>query len=118
MMAFPGTLDGHFRQVEQLETVRKSDLDMGDCLVVETRNSRYHIVSLGDGTYQVSGGFFDRVAGGPVVTTISGCTWGGSAIHTDIAAACGLFLEFGNRVMTTRIRSIRVIAAPSSDSIH
>ena len=117
-MAFPGTLDGHFREIERLEAVRKSDLEMGDCLVVETRNSRYHIVSLGDGTYQVSGGFFDRVAGGPVVTTISGCTWGGSAIHTDIAAACGLFLEFGNRVMTTRIQSFFLIPVRPSGSIH
>ncbi|HZN01959.1 MAG TPA: hypothetical protein VFD06_00080 [Candidatus Polarisedimenticolia bacterium] len=117
MMAFPGTLDGHFRQVEQLQAVRKSDLEMGDCLVVETRNSRYHIVSLGDGTYRVSGGFFDR-SGGPVVTTIAGCTWGGSAIHTDLAAAPGLFLEFGNRVMTTRIRSLSVIPSRPSGSIH
>jgi len=117
-MAFPGTLDGHYRQVEHLPAVRKSDLEMGDCLVVETRNSRYHIVSLGDGTYRVSGGWFDRACGGPVVMTITGCTWGGSAIHTDIAAGVGLFLEFGNRVMTTRIRSFRVIPSQRSDSIH
>jgi hypothetical protein len=118
MMAFPGTLDGHFRQVEHLSAVRKSDLELGDCLIVETRNSRYHIVSLGDGTFRVSGGWFDRENGAPVVTTIAGCTWGGSAIHTDLAAACGLFLEFGNRVMTTRIRSFRVIPSRPSDSIH
>ncbi|HEV8200867.1 MAG TPA: hypothetical protein VGS03_12665 [Candidatus Polarisedimenticolia bacterium] len=118
MMAFPGTLDGHFRQIEEVPAVRKSDLEMGDCLVVETRNSRYHIVSLGDGTYQISGGWFEREAGGPIVTTIAGCTWGGSAIHTELVAAQGLFLEFGNRVMTTRIRAFKVIPAPSSDSIH
>jgi hypothetical protein len=118
MMAFPGTLDGHFRQIEEIAAVRKSDLEMGDCLVVETRNSRYHIVSLGDGTYQVSGGWFERESGGPMITTIAGCTWGGTAIHTELAAAQGLFLEFGNRVMTTRIRSFRVIPASSSDTIH
>jgi hypothetical protein len=118
MMSLSGTLDGHFRQVEQLDAVRRSDLEMGDCLVVETRNSRYHIVSLGDGRYRVSGGFFDRAAGGPVVTTIAGCTWGGSAIHTDLVAAAGLFLEFGNRVMTTRIRSFQVIPSRTSGSIH
>ena len=117
-MALPGTLDGHFRQVEHLEAVRKSDLDLGDCLVVETRNSRYSIVSLGDGTYRVSGGFFDRAFGGPVVTTIAGCTWGGSAIHTDLVAGVGLFLEFGNRVMTTRIRTFQVVPQKRSDSIH
>ena len=39
----------------------------------------------------------------------TGCTWGGSAIKEDIVAARGLFLEFGNHVITTRIQNVRVI---------
>jgi hypothetical protein len=53
-----------------------------------------------------------------MITTIAGCTWGGTAIHTELAAAQGLFLEFGNRVMTTRIRSFRVVPAPPLHTIH
>ncbi len=38
-------------------------------------------------------------------------TWGGSAIKQDIIAAPGLRLEFGNRVLTTPIRHVRLIRA-------
>ena len=117
-MTFSSTLEARFGQVDSLLTVRKADLGLGDLLVVETRNSRYEILSLGDGTFQVSGGWFDRSGVSPALTTINGCTWGGSAIRPDLAAGCGLFLEFGNRVMTTRIRALRVIPAVVSETIH
>jgi hypothetical protein len=41
--------------------------------------------------------------------SISGCTWGGTAIKRDLVAARGLRLEFGNRVVTSPIREVRVI---------
>ena len=44
--------------------------------------------------------------------------WGGTAVHSDLAAGDGLFLEFGNRVVTTRIRRFRLIPAADSESIH
>jgi hypothetical protein len=59
--------------------------------------------------YSVSGGWFDREGVSPQKMTINGCTWGGSAINLDLVAAPGLFLEFGNQVLTTRIQHVRVI---------
>ena len=46
--------------------------------------------------------------GAPIVVTVNGCTYGGSAIRHDVVAGRGLFLEFGNNVLTTRIRSFDV----------
>jgi len=40
---------------------------------------------------------------------ISGCTWGGSAIKIDLIAACGLRIEFGNRLITSPIQKIFVL---------
>jgi hypothetical protein len=117
-MISSGTLDTLARRLQQTAAVHKDDLEMGDLLVVETRNSRYRLVSLGDGTYRVDGGWFDRQYASPVVTAVRGCTWGGSAIATDLLAACGLFLEFGNGVVTTAIRSFHVVKQPAATSIH
>ena len=77
--------------------------------MVTTENSVYSIQVLEDATYLVRGGWFDRQRLSPVTLSISGCTWGGSAIKNDIVAACGLHLEFGNRVLTSRIRDVLVI---------
>lgn len=98
----------------RLDGVRKSDLRSGDWVLVTTRNSLYSICVLADDLYSVSGGWFDRKGMSPHTTTINGCTWGGSAIKTDIVAGPGLFLEFGNRVLTTRIQQVRVIRAAES----
>lgn len=88
--------------------VRKADLRPGDWAVVKTRNSVYLIGRDLDGRFTVSGGWFDNAFGSPVSMDINGCTWGGHAIHTDLVAAPGLFLEFANRVKTTRIREVRL----------
>jgi len=106
------------QQIKDLPLVRKSCLELGDCLIVRTRNSSYRIVSLGDGRFQVSGGWFDRTGASPATLTINGCTWGGTAIHADVVAAQGLFLEFGNRVLTTRIQEVRLIPAVAGDRVH
>ena len=105
------TLRALVKHADQFESVQKRDLFAGDWVLVTTKNSVYSIFVLGDGRYSVSGGWFDREGVSPQTTTINGCTWGGSAIKEDIVAACGLFLEFGNRVMTTRIQEFRVIRA-------
>ena len=54
----------------------------------------------------------------PATTAINGCTWGGSVIHTDLVAGRGLFLEFGNRVVTTRIRQFHLIRSQESSVVH
>lgn len=93
---------------QRLEPVRKTDLSTGDWMVVTTRNSTYSLCYLGQERYAVSGGWFDRQCSAPLTVSVNGCTWGGSAIKSDILAAPGLFLEFGNRVRTTRIQSVEV----------
>src|SRR5881409_4083939 len=111
-------LEALIRQAESLRGVRRSDLSLGDRVIVRTRNSFYSILSLGNGQYRVSGGWFDRMGVSPATTTISGCTWGGSAIKTDLVASQGLFLEFGNRVLTTRIQQVQVIRANEPSGVH
>lgn len=100
------------RIVEESETLRalkKSDLHVGDRVYVKTLNSVYTIRVIGEDQYLVSGGWFDRNGSSPARTTIVGCTWGGSVIKIDIVAACGLSIEFGNRVVTSTIQEILVI---------
>jgi len=93
------------------EAVHKRDVRMGDRVLVTTKNSTYSIWVMSDGQYMVSGGWFDRRGETPVTTGINGCTWGGRVIHTGLIAAPGLFLEFGNEVLTTRIQAVRLIRA-------
>ena len=93
----------------KLREVRRTDLNTGDQVFVLTANSRYHVRVAEDGWYHVTGGWFDRKSSAPVRTRIAGCTWGGSALKVDIVAACGLCLEFGNRVTTSPVRKIIVI---------
>jgi hypothetical protein len=112
------TLTSLVRQIERIRGIRKADLLFGDCLIVDTRNSSYRIVSLGNGLFRVSGGWFDRTGASPTTTSINGCTWGGSAIHADLAAGQGLFLEFGNKVVTTRIRQYQLIRSGQAQVIH
>ncbi|MEE9168913.1 MAG: hypothetical protein V3U73_04070 [bacterium] len=96
-------------QAQHLMQIRKVDIRTGDRLYVRTNNSLYVIQYVGNGNYLVSGGWFDRKGLSPLKTTITGCTWGGSVIKLDIAAACGLCLEFGNRVITTPVKKVWVV---------
>lgn len=103
------TLDSFVEQMSWVDSVRKRDLAWGDSILVVTRNSTYTIASAGDGTFWVSGGWFDNRQLSPARLSINGCTGGGTAIKHDILAAPGLFLEFGNGVLTTRIQEVRVL---------
>ena len=116
MTGIPNTLAAAVEQARCLEQVKKEDLCAGDRVLVTTRNSRYTIWVLGDGRYWVWGGWFDRQGSSPYRVGINGCTWGGTAIKHDIVAACGLRLEFGNRVLTTRIERVSVIRAQAQYS--
>lgn len=103
------TLEKIVESAIDLKQVRKESLRCGDLVILTTRNSVYSIRVLDNGQYSVSGGWFDRQGLSPMKTTIRGCTWGGSMIKVDVVAACGLRLEFGNRVVTTTIREVCVI---------
>lgn len=92
-----------------LKQVQKSELHFGDLVQIHTLNSIYTISVLKDNYYLVSGGWFDKNGISPLKTTITGCTWGGSIIKMDIIAACGLCVEFGNRVVTSPIQKVCVI---------
>jgi hypothetical protein len=110
------TLEAITNYARSLEEVRRPDLRAGDRVMVTTRNSLYKIWVLDAGVYRVSGGWFDRQRIAPRRMAINGCTCGGSAIKRDIIAALGLRLEFGNRVLTTRIRHVRLIRAANAES--
>ena len=94
---------------DKLQEVCKTNLHPGDCLFVRTCNSVYTIRVSGNGWFEISGGWFDRKGQSPVRLRINGCTWGGSAIKMNSAAACGLCLEFGNRVVTSPVQKIILI---------
>ncbi|HXV75068.1 MAG TPA: hypothetical protein VD788_02025 [Candidatus Polarisedimenticolaceae bacterium] len=102
------TLDTIAARIEQAPAARKRDLDPGDRVIVATRNSVYCLQALGGDLFEVSGGWFERNPDSRLIT-VNGCTYGGLAIHTDIVAARGLFLEFGNNVSTTRIQRVLVV---------
>jgi hypothetical protein len=112
------TLESLARDAALEHAVYRADLALGDVVLVRTRNSRYSLLYLGDGSFLVKGGWFDQEGESPATVTVNGCTWGGSVIKTDVVAGCGLCLEFGNRVVTTRIQNVRLIRAPESDSVH
>lgn len=103
------TLERLAAEATRQPALRKAELRPGDMALVTTRNSIYAIRALGDGLYQVSGGWFDRQGASPATIGVNGCTWGGSAIREDIVAVPGLFLEFANHVRTTRIRKVEVL---------
>ena len=96
------------------DAVLRRDLSWGDRVLVRTRNSVYSIWALGDDNFAVTGGWFDHQQLSPALVSINGCTYGASAIRREVVAAPGLFLEFGNNVLTTRIQDVRVVrnAAP------
>ena len=109
MGAFGLTLSSLVANAAQRHQLRKAELAPGDRLFVVTANSTYSIHVLDEGTCIVSGGWFDRKGLSPARTRIIGCTWGGSAVKIDVAAACGLRLEFGNRLVTTPVQKILVL---------
>ena len=107
------TLDRIAAATGVTDAVWACDVRAGDWVVVRTRNSVYAAAAVGDGTYDVAGGWFsgDRTN---LRVGIAGCTWGGRAIHTGLVAAPGLFLEFTNGVRTTRIQHVRLIRGRAS----
>ena len=104
-----GSLSAMVKSSNSLKEICKSDLTEGDWIFVKTCNSLYSIQVGKDGIYSVAGGWFDRNGVSRMPMTIRGCTWGGSAIKTTVIAACGLRLEFGNRLVTSPIQGIFIV---------
>lgn len=115
MSGFGHNLEKIVDGANHLRQVLKSDLRFGDIVFITTRNSIYSLSVLENDRYIVSGGWFDRKGLSPVKATITGCSWGGSIIKVDTLAACGLHLEFGNRVITTPIQKVSVVRFSSKN---
>ncbi len=114
MMPLSGTSLGRCAELSRsIVSVPKKDILPGDVLVVRTAHSRYVITAREDGWFTVSGGWFEKSGHDRAPVRIRGCTWGGSVIMTETAAACGLCIEFGNRVITTPVS--RIIHFPLHD---
>jgi len=94
--------------------VRRQDIEIGDRIIVSTKNSVYSLTARSDGSFEVSGGWFEREGEGTATVEVLGCTAGGHALFTDHIAAPGLFMEFVDGLRTTRIRTVRRIAADES----
>jgi|SRR5688572_7236676 hypothetical protein len=110
------TLERMADNARTIQGVWAADLKAGDWVIVRTKNSVYTLASLGDGRFQVSGGWFTSHGGYARLVRVLGCTWGGRAILTDMVAAPGMFLEFDNGVQTTRVQHVKVLR--SSDTAH
>lgn len=89
--------------------VKRHELHPGDRIIVSTKNSVYSLTVRSDGSFEAGGGWFEREGSGVTIVEILGCTAGGHALFTEHIAAPGLFMEFGDGLRTTRIRTVRVI---------
>ena len=103
------SLDNLTDAADLVDAVKRSDLDPGDRVVISTKNSVYSLTARADGSFDASGGWFEREGAGPTRVEVRGCTAGGHAIFTDHIAARGLFMEFADGLRTTRIKSVRRI---------
>lgn len=112
------TLESIANHSRTIQGVWASDVKAGDWLVVRTKNSLYTLTSVGDGRFQIAGGWFATHEGAARVVRILGCTWGGRAILTDMLAAPGMFIEFDNGVQTTRVQNVRLLRCPENPTTH
>ena len=106
------TLDGFSEAASRAEGVALKTLTRLDCVEVRTRNSVYTLNILDPlrSTALVSGGAFFPV---PREAVISGASLGGSMLKVGMVLLgfqCEI-LSGGERIVTTRVRNIRVNAA-------
>lgn len=107
---------GRFAQsIEAAQGVWLSSLAAIDQLEVRTRNSVYHVTVLGAGLVMVRGGsFFPEWS----TAYLAGATMGGSFLKVNWIGP-GFSMEFlhrGQRIVTTRVRSIRTIEPPRASA--
>ena len=98
-------LSNFTKQVNELPALYKSEINVGDHIQVKTQNSTYSLKVLGDDKFRVEGGRFDRQKLSPFEISITGCGLGGAFVKTDLVVACGLSIEFANRVITSTVVS-------------
>jgi hypothetical protein len=110
------SLDGLTEAAELVDGVKRRDLSPGDRVIISTKNSVYALTARTGGSFDVSGGWFEREGTGAARVEVRGCTAGGHAIFTDHIAAKGLFMEFADGLRTTRIKSVRLIPVSKSGS--
>lgn len=103
------TLERMADRARTIQGVWSSDVKAGDWIIIRTKNSVYSLAAIGDGRFQVAGGWFSSHGIDAAQVRILGCTWGGRAILTEMVAAPGMFIEFDNGVQTTRVRDVRVM---------
>lgn len=98
------TLDAELAQLAWLDMLKKSELEPGSIVQVQTTYSIYELLILDQDEVLVSGGWFDKHNLSPYRARINGCTWGGSAIKHDIIAGAMMHIEFsigGRNILTT-----------------
>lgn len=108
-------LDRFAEAATAADGLRLADLAPTDVLEVRTRNTRYLIstIALHESRVVVSGGRFFPL---PREAQLVGATLGGSAVKLGWIG-CGFCLELlhgGERIVTTRVREIRVITGAGS----
>lgn len=109
-MAIPGiNLHQIVQATDRLKHISKDSFSLWDFLIVKTQNSLYTIRKVEDKYFEVSGGWFDKKGLSPSRLMIRGCSWGGSILHINMLAACGLCMEFGNNLITSPVHQIVVI---------
>lgn len=103
------TLNSIVQSTHLFSPLRKDELNVGDWVIIRTVKSVYTLHSLGDGLYEASGGWFDKKGYSPMRIGVAGATWGGSSIMPKVLAACGMRVEFRNRMITSPVNSIIII---------
>jgi hypothetical protein len=96
-------------EIISLPMLKKCEVESGDSVLIITKNSLYQIIKLNRELNLVFGGWFDQNNLSPQIVSISGCSWRSSIMLTNIFAACGLHLEFSNRIVTSTIKKIILI---------
>ena len=122
---FVRTLEKEAEAAEKSEGVMIKDLPPGQILAIKTKNSTYRIIVLNsaEGLVQLSGGNTEKITGQKEVeATVSGSTWGGSAMKAGFLGV-GMSIEFAlgkGRIMTTSpVKKISVVIyTPVSDKVH
>ena len=109
MMTLGATLAGIAQTSHLFPQVRKDEVSPGDWLIIRTVKSEYRLRALGEGLFEARGGWFDKKGFAPMTIGVAGATWGGSAIMPQVLAACGLRVEFRNRLITSPVRSIVIV---------
>ena len=112
------TLDRITAVAPAIDGLWARDVLPGDWIIVHTKNSVYALSALGRDRFLVSGGWFSAEHCDNTTVSVAGCTFGGNAIITGLLAAPGLFVEFSNGVVTTRIRKVELIRGGEPLAIH